>query len=92
MPKNGSEWHSIRQGKLLKLDRLKNYSNSLKAIIKMMMSPRHEDRPSAHDLLNSFLPSEAELELKWEKSQNQHLRDRVEELENKLRLTRKKSL
>lgn len=91
MPKNGPEWHAIRSNLLPKLDNLKNYSNSLKAIIKLMMSPNQDQRPSAHELISNYLQSEPELELKWEKTENKILKKRLADLEGKLKIQRKKS-
>lgn len=90
MPKNGPEWHALRGGDVHKLDHL-SYSNSLKSIIKAMMSHSPDLRPSAHELLTNFLQSEIELELKWEKEQNAILRKKIRELEAKLKIERKKS-
>ena len=38
IPKNGPEWHELRNGYLPKLDELNNYSNSLKGIVRNMMN------------------------------------------------------
>eukprot|EP00330_Aristerostoma_sp_ATCC50986_P010983 CAMPEP_0114598766 /NCGR_PEP_ID=MMETSP0125-20121206/21174_1 /TAXON_ID=485358 ORGANISM="Aristerostoma sp., Strain ATCC 50986" /NCGR_SAMPLE_ID=MMETSP0125 /ASSEMBLY_ACC=CAM_ASM_000245 /LENGTH=142 /DNA_ID=CAMNT_0001804901 /DNA_START=398 /DNA_END=826 /DNA_ORIENTATION=+ len=46
LPKNGPEWREIRAGYLHRLDNL-NYSNSLKSMIKAMMHPNPDKRPSA---------------------------------------------
>ena len=40
LPKNGEEWHSIRNGNLQKLEFLNNFSNSLKNLVKKMISPK----------------------------------------------------
>lgn len=56
------------------------------------MNSNPNSRPSAHELLSHFLQSETELELKWEKRQNRLLKERVKELEEKLRKKRKNSV
>ena len=91
MPKNGPEWRAIRSGHLPRLENLRDYSNSLKSIIKMMLSPNPDQRPSAQDLLENSLQSELELELRWEKAQNLQLKKKIKEYEQKLRIHRKNS-
>lgn len=91
MPKNGPEWRAIRSGHHPKLENLKNYSNSLKSIIKAMLSTKPEQRPSASDLLDNSLQSELELELRWEKTQNEQLKKKIREYEQHLKIKRKNS-
>ena len=92
MPKNGPEWHTIRNGALPKLDSLQNYSNSLKGIIKLMMSPTADKRPSAHELISNFLPSEIELELKWERAEKELLKRQLQETKERIKRKRKNSI
>lgn len=66
LPKNGLEWQELRNGNLHRIENL-SYSNSLKSIVKAMMHPDPDQRPSAHDLLSNHLQSDIELELRWEK-------------------------
>lgn len=61
-------------------------------MLRSMMSNNPDFRPSAHELLTNYLQSEIELELKWEKKQNKILKEKVKELEDKLRAKRKNSL
>ncbi len=56
-----------------------------------MLSPSPDQRPSAQDLIENFLQSELELELRWEKAQNQQLKKKIKEYEQKLRIHRKNS-
>ena len=60
MPKNGPEWHSIRQGLLPKLNQLTNYSESLKTVVQLMMCLDPQQRPSAEEILTNYLQREAE--------------------------------
>lgn len=92
MPKNGPEWHEIRSGVLPKLENLNNYSNSLKRIIKLMMSPNADKRPSANELISNYLPSEIELELKWERIEKELLKRQLQETQEKIKRKRKNSL
>ena len=91
MPKNGPDWVAIRTGCLPRLENLKNFSNSLKSIIRLMLSPNPDNRPSAQDLLENSLQSELELELRWEKTQNQLLKKKIKDYEERLQIQRKKS-
>ncbi len=92
LPNNGEEWHEIRNGRLNGLDKDKGHSDSLKDLIKKMMDPCAERRPSAGELLDSrFLMKEKWMEIGWEKIENRMLRKKIGELEEKLRIKRKKS-
>jgi len=91
MPKNGPDWVAIRTGQLPRLENLKNFSNSLKSIIRLMLSPNPDQRPSAQELLDNSLQSDLELELRWEKTQNQLLKKKIKEYEEKLQIRRKNS-
>ena len=91
MPTNGPEWHALRNGVLPRLDNLKNYSNSLKGLIKLMMSRNPDKRPSAHELISNFLPSNIELELKWERTEKELLKKQLSDLQQKYEIKRKNS-
>ena len=91
IPKNGPEWHELRDGYLPKLDELNNYSHSLKEIVRNMMNSKPDLRPSAGELLSNYLQSEIELELKWEKTQNELLKKKIREYEDILKIRRKLS-
>lgn len=67
LPKNGNKWHAIRSGEALFKHSTMNYSESLKNLIKKMMDPNPCDRISANEILNHYLPSEQELEIKSQK-------------------------
>jgi len=91
LTRNGQDWRDIRRGNLYKLDH-STYSNSLKSIVKSMMSVDPETRPSAVELLGTFLQSEIECELKREKQQNQRLKKQIKDLEGQLGIRRKNSM
>lgn len=91
LTRNGQDWRDIRRGNLNKLDHTP-YSNSLKSIVQSMTSPNPETRPSAVELLGTFLQSEIECELKREKQQNQRLKKQIKELEGQLGIRRKNSM
>lgn len=57
-----------------------------------MLSSNPEDRPSADDLLTTFLQSEIDLELKWEKRQNKILKKQIRDMEDQLGIRRKNSM
>lgn len=48
LPKNGDEWHAIRQGRLPYL--AGRYSSELHSLLEQMIHPDPMERPSAHDL------------------------------------------
>ena len=56
-----------------------------------MLSPNPDQRPSAQELLDNSLQSDLELELRWEKTQNQLLKKKIKEYEEKLQIRRKNS-
>jgi len=89
VPKNGPEWHQLRNGDLHKLEHLNNYSNSLKTMVKAMMNNNPDLRPSANELLTNYLQSEIEIELKWEKTQNSLLKKKIKDYEEALKIRRK---
>jgi hypothetical protein len=60
-------------------------------MIKAMMHPNPDQRPSAEKLLKTYLQSEIELELKWEKEENQRLKNKIKDLEKQLKIRRKNS-
>lgn len=92
MPSNGEEWHRIRSLKLEALDRNIEISEGLKGIIRGMMNPNPELRPSAEELLNSrYLTGDGVGKMMWEKIENKILKEKVKELEGRLRLVKKKS-
>jgi wee1-like protein kinase len=83
LPKNGEEWHNIREGKL---KRLQQYSQDFNDLIKQMIHPHPEMRPSAvsliqHPVLSPFgNKSKAQLrrELNAEKLKNEILAKQLE--------------
>ena len=91
IPKNGPEWHALRDGYLPKFDDLNSYSHSLKRIVRSMMNSKPNLRPSASDLLSSYLQSGIELEMKWQKTQNELLKKKIKEYEEILKIRRKMS-
>lgn len=92
VPSNGDGWHAIRRLSLSKLDSIHNYSETLKKLIKEMMNPNPDYRPSAEQLLvSNFLRSELEMELIWQKKENEVLKEKLEDYEMKMQIKRKKS-
>ena len=92
MPSNGDEWHKIRSLQLEGLDNDIFHSEMLKNLIKDMMNPNPELRPSAENLLNSrYLGGEGNGEVLWERLENKILKEKVKELEEKLKLIKRKS-
>ena len=73
----------MREGNFERLDRIKIYSNKLKNMVKGMLNPDPKIRPTACDLL-LMLPSTIELELKWQKTLNFLLNDRLREYQKKI--------
>lgn len=69
LAKNGSKWQAIRyETEHLFKSFNSNFSESLKNLIRKMMDKNPSNRPSAEDILNEYLPTEQELELKIQKS------------------------
>ena len=55
------------------------------------MNSKPNLRPSASDLLSSYLQSGIELEMKWQKTQNELLKKKIKEYEEILKIRRKMS-
>jgi len=89
-PPNGDEWHQLRNGKLDLLEAIPGISQRLKILIRRMLGKSPFERPSAQELLAHDLPSEMEVELKWEKIQNRILQERKADLENQLNERKKR--
>lgn len=56
-----------------------------------MMKPNADDRPSIKQILEKYLLSDTELELKWVKKNISSLQRKIVEYENKLKIRRKNS-
>ena len=80
----------MRNGKLDLLEAIPGISQRLKILIRRMLSKNPFERPSAQELLAHDLPSEMEVELKWEKTQNRILQERKADLENQLNERKKR--
>lgn len=85
LPKNGLQWHKLRKGlndEDFGLHRSKNlfhkkdeFSTALKDLIKSMMQPQSEKRPSAAEILqNPYFTKQKENNLKWERIRGTKLR------------------
>mmetsp|Transcript_64523 Transcript_64523/g.74101 ORF Transcript_64523/g.74101 Transcript_64523/m.74101 type:complete len:577 (-) Transcript_64523:1673-3403(-) len=81
LEKNGPQWHEIRSGSD-KLDTL-DYSHKLKECIRSMLNSDPDKRPSAKQLLETFLLSDEEIEIKKLKAENEALKLRLLDLESK---------
>ena len=94
---NGEEWIDIRNGRV-DLQDLTPYSNDLKEAILLMLRPNPAERPSAEAILEKYLPSPEQLEIKYLQNENERLKKEIEYLKStngeKTRngLLRKKSL
>ena len=89
IPLNGEGWHWIRSGSLQVFTQ---HSEKLKEIVKLMVHPNPNCRPSAEQILGCwFLREEKEREEKWGKMENEVLRERIREYEKVLGIRRKKS-
>jgi wee1-like protein kinase len=76
LPKNGEEWHHIRSD-ALSIEG--PYSDELKAVVRSLLSRNPVRRPSAQELLDSFLMSATRQELKRLKMRNEHLESQLAE-------------
>lgn len=56
LDKNGKQWHDLREERILFNERaLAQFSNELLNLIKIMLHPNPEMRPSPKELLSTFL-------------------------------------
>lgn len=68
LPCNGNEWHAIRSGFLPKLDAIQSCPKHLKLMLKAMMNPDPELRPSTGEIIDSsYMKSHLINEIKWQK-------------------------
>lgn len=73
LPKNGPEWHKIRNGELKELPR---YSKDLNDLLKLMIHPNAEMRPSASCLIqNKLLSAKTKVQLRREPDGEKHKDD-----------------
>jgi len=80
LPKNGEEWHQLRNGDFHVLNEVNHLSEKFKSLIKLMIDKDPSKRPSAHEILHKFLPNEEELELKWQLALKKALENEQEAL------------
>jgi len=62
----GQEWHDLREGKI-HFHNPELYSDKIKKMIKLMLSPNPDLRPTTSELLSKYLLSDQEKELKMYK-------------------------
>ena len=74
MPKNGPQWHSMRQGILPKLDQLNSYSELLKMLVRLMMCSDPQKRPSAAEILENFLRKDKTSGFNYEMKEDELIR------------------
>ena len=83
LPLNGEEWINIREGKI-NLEELKDFSNELKEVVLLMIQHDPSLRPSAEKILDAYLPSQEEMEIRDLKAENNKLKEEIENLKIKL--------
>ena len=74
-PRNGQEWHALRNDEFVFTSN--NYSDELKSIVRLMMHPNPEFRPTLDHLLSDFLQSAEEREAIRLRTDNELLQQRV---------------
>ncbi|CAG9316907.1 unnamed protein product [Blepharisma stoltei] len=79
LPMNGKEWHDIRNGELKFVN---DFSWELKEAIRKMMNKSPEIRPSAEELLATFLVSDKDREIKRLENYTKVLKRQIEELKH----------
>merc|ERR1712032_248796 len=85
LPRNGSLWHEIRNGRLRYLPKgQKLVSPIFAAIIKHMMSPNAADRPTIDELLAyKFLGSDIEKRIRRQDGKINELQKRIRQLQGR---------
>ena len=81
-PRNGEEWHALRNNEFVFSNN--GYSEELMSIVRFMMHPNPEFRPTLDDLLSNFLQSAEEREAIRMRTENELLRQRVAALRQAL--------
>ncbi len=79
LPLNGEEWVDTRNGKV-DTSELVAYSQELKEAILAMMQPDPAHRPSAELILDQYLPSPEQVEIKYLRRENERLKNELETL------------
>ena len=81
-PNNGEEWHELRDGAIAFSDN--GYSEEMQRVVRCMMHPNPESRPSIDYLLKTFLQSQHEREILRIQTENEALREQIHYLEQRL--------
>jgi serine/threonine protein kinase len=81
LPSCGDERVSIREGKI-NVEEIANYSKELKELVLLMMQHDPTARPSAVQILNEYLLSPEEMEIRNLKAENEKLRKELERLKS----------
>jgi len=79
LPLNGDEWHDIREGRA-DLKGLESYSKELIELILLMLQSNPIERPSAEKILNEYLLSPEQIEIKQLKMENELLKQEIARL------------
>lgn len=87
LPKNGPEWHKIRNGEI---EECKGFSNEINQCIQKMMSSDVGLRPSAKELLETVLLSEKQLQVKKWRNYAENLEEEICELKQRLGFKKRK--
>jgi serine/threonine protein kinase len=79
LPLNGDEWHDIREGRA-DLKGLESYSKELIELILLMLQNNPVERPSAEKILDEYLLSPEQIEIKQLKMENELLKQEIARL------------
>lgn len=91
MRNNIAAWKELTNGNFDKLNKLESYSNSLKEMIKRMLSHNIMERPSVKDLLDRYGMKSPRKVFAQEKEHNKEIKSDIAKLRAQLGLKRKKS-
>ena len=80
LPPNGDEWLAIRSGHLDQSS-FAGYSQELRTAIRLMLNTNAVQRPSAAEVLDKYLPSPEQLEIRRLVQENERLRQDVLKLQ-----------
>lgn len=79
--KNGETYKNVKGGDLHQLDSVTHLSETFKDLIRLMLDHDPKKRPTAQEILDKYVLSQEQIDLKWEKIARKALESEKADLE-----------